>query len=432
FNTTISANTLAGGFGVGGGIFVNGGTAMVENVTVFGNSNAGISISNAQVQMRNSIVAGNPFFPGYRDISGAVTSLGYNLIGDNSSATITPATGDQIGTATNRLDPMLGPLQDNGGPTLTHALLPGSPAIDKGIGSDGVTTDQRGPGFPRTFDDPNNPNAHGGDGTDIGAFEVQTTTVQAGRMTNIATRVRVETGDNVLIGGFIITGTQPKKVLIRAIGPSLAIVGRLENPTLELFGPNGLIESNDDWVNSPTKQQIMDTTIPPSNDFESAILVDLPAEKNGYTAIVRGVNNTKGIGLVEVYDLDDSVNSRLANISSRGFVQTGDNVMIGGVIARGQDSSKVIIRALGPSTGLTGALANPTLELRDQNGSLLQANDNWRSDQETEIQATTIPPPNDLESAIVRNLAPANYTAILRGVGNSTGIGLLEVYRLSN
>lgn len=433
-NSTISANTLAGGFATGGGMFVDGGTGMVENVTVSGNDKAGISIANAQLQMRNSIVAGTrPVFPGSgpgNDLAGAVTSLGYNLIGNVSAATIMPTVGDQMGTAANPLDPVLGSLQDNGGPTATHALLPGSPAIDKGIGSDGVTTDQRGSGFPRTFDDPDNPNAQGGDGTDIGAYEVQTTTVQPGRLTNIATRARIETGDNVLIGGFIVTGTQPKKVLIRAIGPSLPIAGRLENPTLELWGPTGLMETNDDWVDSPREQEILDTTIAPSNDFESAILVNLPSAGSAYTAIVRGVNNTAGIGLMEVYDLDASVNSRLANISSRSFVQTGDNVMIGGVIARGQDTARVIIRALGPSTGVPGALANPILELRDENGALVQTNDNWRSDQEAEIAATGLPPGNDLESAIVRSLAPANHTAIVRGVGNSIGVGLVEVYRL--
>jgi hypothetical protein len=174
----------------------------------------------------------------------------------------------------------------------------------------------------------------------------------------------------------------------------------------------------------------METTIPPTNDFESAILADLPAATSGYTAVVRGLNNMTGIGLVEVYDLDDLVDSRLANISARGFVQTGDNVMIGGVIVRGQTSARVLIRALGPSTGLAAALANPTLELRDQNGVVLQANDNWRTDQESEIAATNIAPSNDLEAAILRDLAPANYTAIVRGVGDNVGIGLVEVYRL--
>ncbi len=427
-NSTISGNDAA--LGGGGGIGVTGGTAIFTNVTVSDNSPGGISTANAQSQLRNSIIAGNRAFSSTRDIFGPITSLGYNLVGDGRDATIVETTGDQIGTAANPLDPLLGPLQDNGGSTPTHALLPGSTAIDKGGSADGLTTDQRGRGFPRTFDDPANPNAHGGDGTDIGAFEVQTTTEQPARLGNISSRARVETGDNVLIGGFIISGTQPKKVLIRAIGPSLPITDRLEDPTLDLFGPSGLIDSNNNWVDSPDRQRIIETTIPPTNDLESAIIADLPANKNAYTAIVRGLENSTGIGLVEVFDLDASVNSRLANISSRGFVQTGDKVIIGGVIVQGQTSARVIIRAIGPSLGVTGALANPTLDLRDENGTLLQANDDWRSDQEAEIVATTIPPSNDLESAIVRTLPPANYTAIVRGVNDATGIALIEVYDL--
>ena len=146
---------------------------------------------------------------------------------------------------------------------------------------------------------------------------------------------RVETGDNVLIGGFIVTGTQPKKVIVRAIGPSLPVAGKLENPTLELHGPAGLIASNDNWQDAPNRQEIIDSTVPPTNDLESAILTTLPANSTGYTAIVRGASGGTGVGLVEVYDLDRTVDSKLANISSRGFVQTGDNVMIGGFIVVG-------------------------------------------------------------------------------------------------
>jgi probable HAF family extracellular repeat protein len=150
---------------------------------------------------------------------------------------------------------------------------------------------------------------------------------------NISTRLRVETGDNVLIGGFIIIGTQPKKVIVRAIGPSLPVAGKLEDPTLELFDSSGLITSNDNWMDAPNKQEIIDSTIPPTNDLESAILMSL--DPAAYTAIVRGVNDTTGVGLVEVYDLDTTVDSKLANISTRGLVQTGDNVLIGGFIVLG-------------------------------------------------------------------------------------------------
>ena len=175
----------------------------------------------------------------------------------------------------------------------------------------------------------------------------------------------------------------------------------------------------------------MATGIPPSNDLESAIVATLPANNSAYTAIMRGANNGTGVGLVEAYDLDRTVNSKLANISTRGFVQTGDNVLIGGLIVVGQNPLRIIVRAIGPSLSLTGKLANPTLELRDGNGALIRSNDNWRSDQEGEIIATGIPPTNDLESAIVENLAPGNYTAILRGLNGTTGIALVEGYALN-
>lgn len=250
---------------------------------------------------------------------------------------------------------------------------------------------------------------------------------------NISTRLRVETDDNVLIGGFIVTGTQPKKVIVRAIGTSLPFTDKLADPILELHGPNGLIESNNNWVDSPNKQAIFDSTIPPSSDLESAIVRTLAANNAGYTAIVRGVNGGTGIGLVEAYDLDIPAKSKLANISTRGFVQTGDNVLIAGTIVVGQAPQRVIIRAIGPSLPIVGKMQNPTLELRDSNGGLLQANDNWGdSPDEQAIIDTTIPPSHDLESAIV-GILPANnasYTAIVRGVNNTTGIAVVEIYAL--
>jgi hypothetical protein len=241
----------------------------------------------------------------------------------------------------------------------------------------------------------------------------------------------VETGDNVLIGGFIITGTQPKKVIVRAIGPSLPLAGALVDPILELRNSSGgLIVSNDNW-RSDQEAEIIATTIPPDNDLESAIVATLPANNSAYTAIVRGVNNGTGIGVVEAYDLDQTVDSKLANISTRGLVQAGDDVLIGGLIVLGENPLRVIVRAIGPSLPVSGALSDPTLELRDGNGALIAANNNWRSDQEAEIIATTIPPLNDLESAIVRNLAPGNYTAIVRGANNTTGIAVVEAYGLN-
>ena len=180
--------------------------------------------------------------------------------------------------------------------------------------------------------------------------------ITSGPLTNISTRLRVETGDNMLIGGFVITGTDAKKVLLRASGPSLPLADRLADPILELHDSSGqTIATNDNWVDAPNMQAIIDTTIPPGNNLESAILMSLTP--GGYTATVRGVNNTTGIGLVEAYDLDQTVNSRLANISTRGLVQTSDNVLIAGMIVLGQTPQNVIVRAIGPSLDLPGKLA---------------------------------------------------------------------------
>jgi hypothetical protein len=246
---------------------------------------------------------------------------------------------------------------------------------------------------------------------------------------NISSRVEVGTGENVLIGGFIVTGTQPKRVIVRGIGPSLPVPGALADPILELHDSMGqTIATNDNWGDSPNRQEIIDSTIAPTNDKEAAILVTLPPA--AYTAIVRGVNGTTGVALVEVYDLGMNVDSQLANISTRAAVQTGDNVLIGGFIVLGQQSGRVIVRAIGPSIPVTGALADPTLELHDGNGAQLAFNDNWRSDQEAEIIATTVPPTNDAEAAIVTTLAPALYTAIVQGANGTTGVGLVEVYNL--
>jgi hypothetical protein len=373
------------------------------------------------------------------DVSGAFTSSGFNLIGKTDGSSDFTQLTDQTGTIASPLDPKLDStgLQDNGGPSQTIALLFGSPAIDKGTShglTGSLTTDQRGTGFARTFDDPAIANATGGDGTDIGAFEVQTAaptpTPTPTTLGNISTRLRVETGDNVLIGGFIITGTEAKKMMVRAIGPSLPLIGVLANPTLELRDGSGtLVASNDNWMDAPNKQEIIDSTISPTNDFESAILMSL--DPGAYTAIVSGANNTTGIGLVEAYDLDLAADSILANISTRGLVQTGDNVMIGGFIILGSAPQDVLVRAIGPSLPLAGNLADPTLELHDGNGTLLSSNDNWRDTQETEIMATTIPPTDDAESAILQTLGAGAYTAIVRGVNNTTGVALVELYALT-
>ena len=445
-NSTLSGNPAQQG---GGGIS-NGGTVNVTNSTLSGNSvtviGSGGGIINGgggTVNIKSSIVALNTAVSGGPDVfsnPSNFVSQGFNMIGKNDGAEASfpagnlNANGDIVGTGASPVDPKLDSsgLQDNGGPTQTIALLFGSPALDKGT-SDGLTgplsTDQRGTSFLRTFDDPVIADAAGGDGTDIGAFELQIGTPAT--FGNISTRLRVETGDNVLIGGFIITGTQSKKVMVRAIGPSLPLAGVLADPTLELHDGTGtLITSNDNWMDAPNRQEIIDSTIAPTNDFESAILLSL--DPGLYTAIVRGVNNTTGIGLVEAFDLDLAADSILANISTRGLVQTGDDVMIGGFIILGSAAQEVLVRAIGPSLPVAGALADPILELHDKNGATIATNDNWKSTQKAAIIATTIPPTEDAESAILATLTPDAYTAIVRGKNNTTGVALVEAYQLDN
>ena len=245
------------------------------------------------------------------------------------------------------------------------------------------------------------------------------------RLLNIATRLRVQGGENVLIGGFIITGTDSKRVVIRGIGPSLSqfFAGVLDDPTLELFQGNTSLASNNDWKES--QAEIEATGIPPTNDLESAIVRTLAP--GSYTAILRGNGGSTGIGVVEVYDLDQNTASKLANIASRGFVDTDNNVMIGGLIVGpgGGASTKVVVRAIGPSLsnfGIAGALQDPTLDLVDSNGVVLRSNNNWKDSQQTEIEATGLQPNDDIrESALVETLAPGNYTAIVRGAGNYDG-----------
>jgi hypothetical protein len=261
------------------------------------------------------------------------------------------------------------------------------------------------------------------------------------QLINISTRARVLTDDKVVIAGFIITGTAPKKVLLRGIGPSLNGVGvTLSDPTLELHQGSTILATNDDWKTKSdgTSQQleIEATATQPTNDSESAILMTL--NPGTYTAILAGKNGGTGVGVIEAYDLGQAANSRLANISTRGFVDNGDNVLIGGFFlgAGGGDGAKVIIRAIGPSLGsaVSGALPDPLLELHDANGATMVTNDNWKTNdqtqqtQEAEVRATGIPPSSELESVIIATLLPGQYTAIVRAMNNTPGIGLVEVY----
>ena len=280
-------------------------------------------------------------------------------------------------------------------------------------------------------------------------------TVEAGPIStlgNISTRAFVQTGDNAVIGGFIVQGAERKKVVIRAIGPELTqhgVPNALANPTLELHDHTGaLIASNDNWgttiiggiITMNQVAAIRASGYAPSDLRESAMIVNLPP--GSYTAIVRGVANMTGVALVEVYDLSPAPNSILGNISTRSFVQTGDNVMIGGVIVQGTQSRRVILRAIGPELtqyGVPDILADPTLELHDSTGALIASNDNWQhtiiggiitADQVRDIQNSGHAPTDPRESAIIATLQPGNYTAIVRGVNNTTGVGLVEVYVL--
>ena len=259
----------------------------------------------------------------------------------------------------------------------------------------------------------------------------------AAKALNLSTRMRVLTDENVGIGGLIVTGTVPKQVLIRAIGPSLAqagVSGALADTVLELHGPNGFVTiTNDNWRDTQ-EAAIMATGIPPTNDLESAIVATL--DVGSYTAIVRGKNNTTGVGLIEAYDLNPAAFTRLANISTRAFVGTGSDIVIAGFIL-GQDPGNptIVLRGLGPSltqTGVANPLSDPTLQLRDGNGALLMSNNNWPDDpsQSLTLIAWNLEPQDIHEAALVVIPPPGVYTALLSGVNNTTGVGLVEVYEL--
>jgi hypothetical protein len=262
---------------------------------------------------------------------------------------------------------------------------------------------------------------------------------QMGQQVNISTRLRVQTGDNVLIGGFIISGTEPKKVMVRGIGPSLAgfgIVDPLADPTVEVHDNTSTLATNDDWKfradNTSQEAEIAAMNLAPANDKESAIMMTLPAGNSNYTAVLRGKNNTTGIGVVEAYDLDVTANSRLANISTRGLVESGDNVLIGGIITN-TGLTKVVVRAIGPSLGYFGInepLMDPTLELYDGSGTVVATNDDWESSQKNEVEEAHLPPNDPRESAIFAVLRAGNYTAVVRGKNGATGIAVVEAYNV--
>jgi hypothetical protein len=275
------------------------------------------------------------------------------------------------------------------------------------------------------------------------------------QLTNISTRAFVQTGDNEIIGGFIVQGIGPTKLIVRAIGPELIPYGVpnvLADPTLELHdGTGALIASNDNWqhtviggiITSDQVSAIQSSGHAPTVATESAIIANLPP--GHYTAVVRGVNNTIGVALVEAYDLSAIPSlSILGNISTRGLVQMDDDVMIGGFIVQGPVLKRVIVRAIGPELipyGVPNVLPDPTLELHDGTGALIASNDNWQhtiiggiitADQVAAIQNSGHAPTVATESAIVGNLPPGNYTAIVRGKNIIVGVALVEVYDLDS
>jgi len=258
-----------------------------------------------------------------------------------------------------------------------------------------------------------------------------------GRPVNLSTRMQVGTGDNALIAGFIMRGSAPKRLAVRALGPTTGLSGAIVNPTLELHNASGAtIATNDDWQTAANKQDVIDIGLAPSAPTESVILTTVPSDTNGvaYTAVMRGAFNTTGLGVVEVYDLDSGVGSTLLNISTRGQVGTDPNALIGGFILGGMESKSILVRAIGPSLtafGVPNALSNPTLELRDGNGGLIDSNDDWMtSPQKTQIQSSGLAPTDPKESAILRTLATGQYTAVVHGANGGTGVGSVEIYQL--
>jgi hypothetical protein len=266
---------------------------------------------------------------------------------------------------------------------------------------------------------------------------------------NVSTRLPVGTGDNVLIEGFIVQGPvgSTKRIIVRAIGPSLGAFGitdALANPTLEIHDSNNAtVARNDDWkkteigglIISDQSAEISASQLAPSNDLESAIIANLLP--GSYTAVVRGLGNGVGTGVVDAFDLSPAASASLVNIATRGLIQPGDKLMIAGFIIQ-NGSVKAVVRAIGPSLsafGITNALADTTLQLRDGNGAIVVENDNWKtradgSSQQAELEATTLQPTNDLEAAFVTTLQPGQYTAQVRGKPDSTGIGVVQVYFL--
>ena len=467
-NTTVQGNfigvaadgmTALGNSTVGIDLFISpgnviGGTGAGEGNVIAFNGTTGVSVNLTNVPIQGNSIYSNG-------------GLGINLAGGMEDPNgVTPNDLGDVNVGSNNLQNF--PVIDSamiasGDVTLTGTLNSessktyrveffGSPSSDPSghgegqtfLGFEDVTTDGNGDAtFNVVFTAPMSARAFAATATDPDGNTSEfsaTFVIPIPKLLNISTRMQVLTDDNALIGGFIVTGNAPKRVIVRAIGPALSdfgVPGALMDPILELNAPDpsgapALVTTNDNWKDTQ-QAEIEATGLQPSNDAESAIVQTL--DPGAYTAIVRGVGGTTGVGLVEAYDLDQAADSELANISTRGFIDTGDNVMIGGFIIGPDDlgDATILVRAIGPSLGNFGvanALQDPALELFNVNGASIATNDDWRDTQESEITDTGLMPTEDAESAILQTLPAGGYTAIVRGVADTTGVGLVEVYHL--
>jgi autotransporter-associated beta strand protein len=417
--TTISAGKLSVDGSSTNAVTVDNGGTLGGTGTVSGtvtvNAGAALSGGNATTASGSLTVGGNLTLN-----SNSVIELGLGASGAHSSLI---RTGGTWTFASNQAFALISPGSPLG---MYDNIITGLAGDPGGTASWTVTT----PGFVGTF-------TYDGAGSIdlIITVAPNPSPTPAAQALNLSTRMRVQTGDNVGIGGFIITGTAPKHVLLRAIGPSITgLPGVLADPVLELHGPFATI-TNDNWMDDPVQTAaILATGLAPTNNLESAI--DTTLNPGAYTAVVRGKNNTSGIGLIEAYDLSQAVLAKLANISTRAFVGTANDIVIAGfVLGNNSGNDRIVVRGLGPSltaSGVANALANPTLELRDSNGALLVGNNDWQDDpaQAAELTAAGLAPTNNLESGIAATLPPGLYTALLAGQNNGTGNGLVEVYDL--
>jgi len=332
--------------------------------------------------------------------------------------------GNGITIQVYNLDVWLGMIRVLGQPAKYHFVS----TVDSAQGASGVNPDQY------LFWDDIHPTTGGHHELANEANRLLSGQIAAlGKATNISTRGIVGTGENVLIAGFTISGKQSKKVIVRALGPTLStlgVSGALADPTIAIVNSsNVVVASNDNWRDTQ-ETEIAASGYAPPNDLESAIIATLAP--GSYTAVVTGKNGGTGIGLVDLYQLD-ATTSIFSNLSTRGLVGTGQNVLIGGLIIGNGEPPVIVLRAIGPtlsSFGIAHPLQDPTLELRDANGALIAFDNDWNDNTPTGIKATLLKPNDSHESAIITSLAAGNYTAIVRGKNGTTGVALVEAYRL--